>query len=150
MSLKQKSAVEVLKSAHKRVLKMFDKYDPSLDASEKEKVMGDVAFELNVLSVLETEVFYPAINDVDGLSSLDQFIENHDQVKVTIAQIQRMMGDEAGFDEQLQELRAMVKKHFTAEEQDLFPALEKSSLDLNTIGEGLDRKREDVTAKIRT
>ncbi len=148
MTLKQGSAVEVLKSAHARVLEKFDKYDSKLSADDKEKVLADVAFELNVLSVLEIEVFYPAIRDIDGVSSLDQFIENHEQVKIMTAQVQRLMGDEADFDAQFQELRNLVKKHFTEEEQDLFSSLEKTSVDLNQLGEGLSKKREDVTAKI--
>lgn len=148
MTLKQGSAVEVLKSAHARVLGKFDKYDSKLSADDKEKVLADVAFELNVLSVLEIEVFYPAIRDIDGVSGLDQFIENHDQVKIMTAQVQRLMGDEADFDAQFQELRNLVKKHFTEEEQDLFSSLEKTSVDLNQLGEGLSKKREDVTAKI--
>jgi len=148
MTLKQESAVEVLKSAHARVLEKFDKYDSKLSAGDKEKVLADVAFELNVLSVLEIEVFYPAIRDIDGVSSLDQFIENHDQVKIMTAQVQRLMGDEADFDAQFQKLRNLVKKHLTEEEQDLFSPLEKSSVDLNQLGEGLSKKREDVTAKI--
>lgn len=147
MTLKQGSAVEVLKSAHARVLEMFDKYDSKLSAGDKEKVLADVAFELSVMSVLEIEVFYPAIRDAEGIS-VERFIENHDQVKIMTAQVQRLMGDEAEFDSQFQELRNLVKKHFTEEEQDLFPALEKSSVDLNQLGEGLNKKREDVTAKI--
>jgi iron-sulfur cluster repair protein YtfE (RIC family) len=148
MTLKQRSAVEALKSTHERVLEMFDKYNSKLSAADKEKVLADVAFELSVLSVLETEVFYPAIKESEGMGDVDRFVENHDQVKIMTAQAQRLMGDEAEFDRQFQELRNMVKKHFTEEEQDLFPKLEASSLDLNLLGEGIDKKRQDVTAKV--
>jgi hypothetical protein len=148
MTLKQGSAVEVLRSAHARVLEKFDKYDSKLSAENKEKALADVAFELSVLSVIEIEVLYPAIRDIEGVSSVDRFIENHDQVKIMTAQAQRLMGDEAEFDSQFQELRNLFKKHLTEEEQDLFPALESSAVDLIPLGESLRKKREDVTAKI--
>jgi len=147
MTLKQRSAVEVLKSAQTRVLGILEKYNAKLSAAEKEKALADASFELSVLSVLELEVFYPAVTDTEGVS-VDRFVENHDKMKIMVAQAQRLMGDEADFDSSMEELTNAVKSHIKEEETDLFPKIEKSSLDLNTLGEGLDKKREDVTGKV--
>lgn len=148
MTLKQKSAVEVLRSAHKRILVLTRKYDSKMSAGDKEKLLADVSFELNVLSVLETEVFYPAVSDVDGVSDTEKLVENHEQIKVLIAHSQRLMGDESDFDETFNELTNMVEKHIKEEDRNLFPKLEKSSVDLDSIGAGLHKKRKDVSARI--
>lgn len=148
MTLKQKSAIEVLRSAQKRISDLLRKYDSKMSAAEKEKLLADISFELSVLAVLETEVFYPAISEVDGVPDIHKFVDNHEQIKVLVAHTQRLMGDETDFDGTFEELSNMVKKHIKEEDEQLFPKIEKSSVNLDSIGEGLHKKREDVTARI--
>ncbi|MDZ4836969.1 MAG: hemerythrin domain-containing protein [Candidatus Melainabacteria bacterium] len=143
MTLKEKSAVEVLKSSHKRINELLDSYNEKLSSTDKEKVLADVSFELSVLSVLETEVFYPAITEANSASSMDEYIESHDKIKIAMAQTQRMMGDEPDFDPHMKELCKLMKSHIDKEEKDLFPSLKDSSVDLEAVGHGMFQKREE-------
>ncbi len=147
MTLKQKGAVEVLRTAHERINKLLEGYDSKLSASDKEKLLADVSYELSVLAVLETEVFYPAIDEADGVSKVDHLIENHDHIKVLIAQNQRLLGDEPEFDTHIEELSKSVRKHMKDEEETLFSKLDKSAVDLEKLGEGMDKRRADMTTR---
>ncbi len=125
----------------------MDGYDSKLSASDKDKLLADISYELSVLAVLETEVFYPAIEEADGVSNVDHLIENHDHIKVLIAQTQRMMGDEPEFDTHINELSKSVRMHIKEEEKTLFSKLLKSAIDLEKIGDTMDKRRADMTAK---
>lgn len=140
MTLKEKSAVEVLKSAHKRILDLLDKSNDNLSAKDKEKLLADVSFELSVLSVLEQDVFYPAIAEADAGLKMDEFVESHDKIKISMAQTQRLMGDEADFDPHMKELCNLVRDHFKMEETNLFANLKDSSIDFEAVADGMNEK----------
>ncbi len=140
MTLKEKSAVEVLKSAHKRVLDLLDKSNEKLSAKDKEKLLADVSLELSVLSVLETEVFYPAITEADADFNLTEFNESHDQIKISMAQAQRLMGEEPDFDPQMKELSKLVREHIEKEDKNLFNNLKDSSMDVEAVADAMNEK----------
>lgn len=140
MTLKEKSAVEVLKSAHKRILDLLDKSNETLNAKDKEKLLADISLELSVLSVLETEVFYPAITEADADFDLTDFVESHDKIKISMAQAQRLMGEEPDFDPQMKELSNLVREHIEREDKNLFTNLQDSSMDVEAIADAMNEK----------
>jgi hypothetical protein len=148
MTLKEKSAVEVLKSAHNRILDILGTYNEKLSAADKEKVLADVSFELSVLSVLENDVFYPAIAEADSAFKMDEFVESHDRIKISMAQAQRLMGEEPDFDPHMKELCKLVKQHIDKENSELFANLKDSSVDLEAVGDGLNQRSKEFSSHI--
>lgn len=149
MTLKEKSAVEVLKSTHQRILDLLDKSDDQLSAQDKEKLLADVSFELSVLAVLETEVFYPAIAEADSAFNMDEFVESHDQIKISMAQTQRLMGEEPDFDPHMKELGNLIREHIEKEEKELFANLKDSSVDLDAVGESMAQRSKEFTSHVK-
>ncbi|MBX9693341.1 MAG: hypothetical protein K2Z81_13220, partial [Cyanobacteria bacterium] len=58
------------------------------------------------------------------------------------AGVQRMVGDDEGYDEQVAELIAAMQKHIKEEEQQLFPALERCEIDFDALGKKLAESRD--------
>lgn len=148
MTTKEKSAVAVLKAAHTRILDILGTYNQQLSAADKEKVLADVSFELSVLYVLENDVFYPAIAEADPGFKMDEFVESHDQIKISMAQTQRLLGEESDFDSHMKDLRNLVKQHIEKEETELFANLKESSIDLEAVAEGLKERSKELSSHV--
>lgn len=147
MTLKHTGALDVLRSVHSKLKKLVDKFDPKMNGSEKERLVADLCHEMSKLSAMEEEVLYPALQDkLEETKSLEDASEAHNHIKVLIAHVQRLMGDEADFDSQFEELATAVKDHLKKEEDEIFSALEKSNADLGQLETDLAAKEADITS----
>ncbi|MBX9671093.1 MAG: hypothetical protein K2X93_26120 [Candidatus Obscuribacterales bacterium] len=47
-----------MRTAHERINKLLEGYDSKLSASDKEKLLADVSYELSLLAVLSKRKFF--------------------------------------------------------------------------------------------
>lgn len=140
------SATDMLREDHTKVRKLFSQYKEEMKPSEKENLVQMICMELHIHTVLEEETFYPAVRKAlhnDGM--MDEALHEHSEVKLTIDQLQRLFADEDKdeFRSEVQELEKTVEHHVRKEENEMFPKVEKSGLDLVELGQELaDRKSE--------
>ncbi|HEY3908689.1 MAG TPA: hemerythrin domain-containing protein [Stellaceae bacterium] len=139
------NAFDLLEQDHRQVEEWFDEYD---ELREDDKRKGELAekicLALEVHSRLEEEVFYPQAREATKDNDLiDEAIVEHSAVKNLISEIEEMeVGDDL-YDAKIRVLGEMVKRHIREEEEELFPELEKSKMDVDAVGRELaDRKTE--------
>ena len=146
------NAVEKLKSDHDAVKDLFDEYEDKKDdmsSSEKKEMVSEICMELTVHAQIEEEIFYPAVREVadDDLDELlDEAEVEHTGAKDLIAQLEGASPEEELYDAKVTVLGEQVKHHAREEEKEMFPKLKKTELDLESLGQQLTMRAEELKA----
>jgi len=123
-------ALALIKADHARVKELFGRYKALGDRALKSKAqtMERIVTELSVHATVEEQVFYPDVKlRVPGSKRLvDHGLGEHQELKETLARLQRMSADSAGFDAAMRKVIADVSDHVNEEERELFPKVRKA------------------------
>jgi hemerythrin superfamily protein len=142
-------ALTQLREDHEQIDALFADYEADEGAMD-DAVRLDRAEMLCALltihTAIEEEIFYPAVRSrvegTDGL--LDGAAAEHAAVKAQIEEILDMDADESGYDAKVIALGAAVRSHFREEENELFPIVEDSGLDLDDLGGEIAERRAEL------
>jgi iron-sulfur cluster repair protein YtfE (RIC family) len=102
---------------------------------------------LRVHAQIEEELFYPAVSR--ALTSEDRRLVDHAQVehqqaREAIVRIESMTSEDPSFRNEVDLLDRRVAQHVASEEQELFPKVSASSLDLTALGIALAERRDTL------
>ena len=123
----QPDAIELLTTDHAAVEQQFRQIESAPEGETRDRLVQDVTRELSVHAGIEEQVLYPAMRKAlpDGDMHVHQAIEEHQQVKETLAAIERA-GSPGERDPLLVRLIGNVRHHVDEEETELFPKLRAS------------------------
>src|SRR5690242_10837282 len=125
------NAIELLKADHEKVKDLFDQFEESDDQAEKKGIVAQACQELKVHSAIEEEIFYPAVREALSDDELmNEAEEEHHEVKVIIAELERMDGTEDHYNSKFTVLAENVRHHIEEEESDMLPKASDAELDL--------------------
>jgi len=144
------NAIELLKRDHDDVDTLFSQYEDSKatnDDDAKEMLVTQICDALTVHAQVEEEIFYPAarraLDGDEGKDLLDEAAVEHQTLKDLIARLEAAPTDDPLYDAGVKVLSEYVKHHVKEEENELFPKVKSSQMDLEAIGRQLaDRKAE--------
>lgn len=106
---------------------------------------------LSIHKMLEEELLYPAaqkaLPDSDKVDVEEAYVE-HYLVKTLIAKFESLKAGDKGFDATFKVMSEMVGHHVEEEEQELFPELRKSKLDLRALGEKMAKRKAELQARL--
>jgi hemerythrin superfamily protein len=144
-------AVALLVADHKEVKKLFKSYDALIDADaateEKEALAEEICSMLTVHAAVEEEIFYPAAREnVEEQDLLDEAEVEHASAKDLIAQIQDMQPEDDLFDAKVKVLGEYIAHHVKEEEEELFPKVKRSELDLQALGGEMSARKQQLLA----
>ena len=136
------SALDLLEADHTEVEGYFEQYEQLEDAAEKEELALKICLALQVHAQVEEEIFYPAARDaIEKTELIDEAVVEHASAKQLIAEIEQMDAGDELYDAKVKVLCEQVSHHIEEEEDELFPELESSELDLEALGKKMaDRK----------
>jgi hemerythrin superfamily protein len=137
-------AIALLKQDHRTVSALFEEFEKA-DEEEQSSIAQRVCQLLTVHATIEEELLYPAakaaFEDEENDDLVNEAEVEHGSVKELIAKIEGMASDDEHFKATVTVLGEYVKHHVREEENELFPQLRKTDLDLKEIGARLaDRK----------
>jgi hemerythrin superfamily protein len=139
-------AVKLLKQDHRAVERALREFESA--AGEAKHTIGQrICQLLTVHAQIEEELLYPAARE--ALSSRDEHLVaearvEHSSVKDLIGQIESHDEADEEYEARVQVLGEYVKHHVGEEEKQLFPRLERSSLDLEELGERLEQRKGEL------
>src|SRR5579871_2036765 len=133
-------AVTMLRNDHRAVEKLFKAFEKAKDSGTKSQAVSQMIPELSVHTVIEEEVFYPAIRrEVEGADDMVlESLEEHHILKWVLAELEGMPTEDERFEAKVTVLIENVRHHVEEEEQDMFPQV-REALGRKRLGE-LDRK----------
>lgn len=137
-------AIALLKQDHKLVSQLFDEFEKA-DDEEQSAIAQRVCQLLTVHATIEEEILYPAakeaFEDEEDEDLINEAEVEHGSAKELIAKIEGMSDGDEHFKATVTVLGEYIKHHVKEEENELFPKLRKTELDLKEIGARLaDRK----------
>lgn len=136
---------ELLRADHAKVKGLFEEFESAGDESSKENICITTLRELIVHDMLEEEIFYPALREVvDDQEIVDKAGEEHHVMKFLITELAQMKPDHERYDARYKVMAENVKHHIEEEENELFPKIENSGLDLSELGARMQRRKEEI------
>lgn len=146
---KPQDATALLRADHKAVNELFDQYESLRSSAKKKALVTQICMELTVHAQIEEEIFYPSIQQVlkdKGL--IPEAIVEHQTLKALIAQIEGVEPDGEMFDAKVKVLSEYVRHHVKEEQNEIFPMVKESNLDLVAMGEQLLERKEELLAEL--
>ena len=142
------NAIALLKADHRAVEELFEKYEKS--RGKKADIANQICMELTIHTSIEEEIFYPACKGVVDDDLLDEAYVEHDGAKMMIAEIEAGSPDDEFFDAKVKVLSEEIKHHVKEEEQrdGIFAQMRSSNVDLNTLGQEMQARKEQLKAEI--
>jgi hemerythrin superfamily protein len=125
--------LETLKSDHRLVKQMFERYFMTQDRAVKSETGPRILMLLEMHAALEEAIFYVRVREADP-TLIDACDAQHQHA---IGLIERLKGMEEGdpqCEDLFRQLADAVLHHIDIEERQLFPKVERSGLDLAAIG----------------
>jgi hemerythrin superfamily protein len=155
-TVETRDAIDLLMDDHKRVDKLFTDFE-SVDRDDADAVQELVeiaCMELQIHSILEEELFYPAVrtqvadDDRDKQDVLNEAEVEHEMVDELIAKLQELEPDDAMYAAYFAVLSEYVKRHVREEETGLFPQVRGMTLDLQQLADDMRLRREELFAEM--
>lgn len=131
---------------HHYVKALFQHYLGTQDAQVRQNAGPRICEALQMHTALEETVFYPKAREVDAALA-EKCGHDHAQAEQLITQLQAMQVGEARYDQLMQQLRDAIYAHIELEEQQLFPAVRNSALDLQDLALRMQAYESSMAAR---
>jgi hemerythrin-like domain-containing protein len=123
---------------------LFSKFE-NADEAEQSSLAERICNMLTVHAQIEEEILYPAaketLEDEEELELVSEADVEHQTAKDLIAKIEAMTSEDEHFKATVKVLGEYIKHHVKEEENELFPALKQTELDLKEIGSQLAERK---------
>lgn len=142
-----KDAIALLKADHVVVSHLFAEYEKAQSSAKKKALVAAICNELSVHAQIEEEIFYPEVQAAlkDHLLVPEATVE-HASLKKLIAQIEAIEPDGEMYDAKVKVLSEYVKHHVKEEQNEMFPKVKASSLDLLELGSRMAARKAGLLA----
>ena len=145
-------AIALLKSDHRKVEALFEKFEKTKDANKKKALAMEICTELSVHATIEEEIFYPACHDaVEDDLRAEAYVE-HDGAKVLIAELAESGPEQEFYDAKMKVLSEDIKHHVKEEERPgdgYFAQARKGGVDMDVLGEKLAARKAQLLTEIK-
>ncbi|MGH3850405.1 MAG: hemerythrin domain-containing protein [Pseudonocardiaceae bacterium] len=145
-------AIALLMEDHKKVQKMFKDYDKLKEQEgadeDKSQLAEQICDELTIHTHIEEEIFYPAARDaIDDDDMLDEAEVEHASAKELISQLESMEPGDELYDAKVTVLGEYINHHVKEEQDEMFPKVRKSKLDLYALGAEMKERKQELQAE---
>ena len=144
-------AIDMLKHDHDRVERAFREFEKMdrQDAEACRRLIRLACEELKMHSVLEEEVFYPALREAIGDEDmLNEAAVEHETAGMLIDQLDNMGIDDPNYFATFTVLGEYVRHHVKEEQGEMFPAAKKARVDLAALGERMRARKEELAGEV--
>ena len=140
-------ALSLLIADHRDVDDYFDQYETLTDDTAKKALADKICLALKVHAQIEEELFYPTAREETGDNDLiDEAIVEHMGAKTLIAQIKAGAPGQPLYDAKVKVLGEQVRHHVKEEEEELFPEVRQTTIDLDALGAKLVARKAELMA----
>ena len=149
---KSQDAIALLKEDHRKIEGLFEKFEKAKGEGRKEKLALEICRELTIHTILEEEIFYPAMEGKVEEGLLKEGLVEHDASKVMIAEIEAGEPSDEFYDAKVKVLGEEIEHHFGEEEKPkdgIFAQARRSGVDMDALGEQMALRKERLQDEIK-
>lgn len=146
-------AIALLKSDHRKVEGLFVQYEASEDEDEKTALARQICTELKIHTLIEEEIFYPALEGKIEADTLEEAFVEHDGAKMLVNDIEAGTAADAFYDAKVKVLSEEIKHHVHEEEmpdQGMFAQARQADVDLIALGAELKARKLELVEQAET
>ena len=143
-------AIALLKADHRTVEELFDKFENASGKDRKQEIAEKICTELKIHSMIEEEIFYPALQGKIEQDLLDEAYVEHDGAKVLINDIMAGSAEEEFYDAKVKVLSEEIEHHVEEEEkpkEGMFAQAREADVDLVALRDQMAARKEELTAQ---
>lgn len=152
MPTRKMDAIAMLKEDHRKVEDLFDQFEKTRSDDRKKKLADEICMELIVHTMIEEEIFYPALRGKIEDDVLDEAYVEHDGAKLLVAELLHSEPSADFFEAKVTVLSEEIKHHVKEEERassGMFAQARSANVDLNELGRRLSARKEELKAEIK-
>ncbi len=141
-------AIALLKADHRKVEELFEKFE-SASSGKKQAIAEQICNELKIHTIIEEELFYPALEGKIEEDTLSEAYVEHDGAKVLINDIMAGGPDDEFYDAKVKVLSEEIEHHVKEEEarsEGMFAQARETDVDLVALGEQMLARKQELTA----
>ena len=143
-------AIALLKADHREVEELFEKFENASGKERKQKLAEQICTELKIHSMIEEEIFYPALDGKIDDDLLKEAYVEHDGAKVLINDIMSGGPDEEYYDAKVKVLSEEIEHHVEEEEkpkEGMFAQARDADVDLVELRDRMAERKEELMAQ---
>lgn len=151
MANNDSNAIDMLKADHREVERLFAQFDAAEgDARQQAELASRIGQALAIHAELEESLLYPRLfkSSNDEIDLVCEATVEHGTLHGLIADMNGRDPSDPMVKARVVVLKEYVKHHVREEENELFPKVEKSDLDLDAIGEEMVQLRQALEAQV--
>jgi hemerythrin superfamily protein len=146
-------APDLLKKQHREVKRLFGKLEKTGNASERRKLLGQIATALEAHTTIEEELFYAAVRDLGtdkAKEMVAEALEEHHVVKLVLRELPQVDPKDERFEAKMTVLSELVEHHADEEEEEMFKTAQKIGDDeLKDLGVRMEARFKEIVGKPR-
>jgi hemerythrin superfamily protein len=144
-----REAIAILRADHKLVSELFAEVDKTRKQDKKMRLVEQICQELTIHAQVEEEIFYPAVKEaLDDDELVPEAQVEHASLKALIAELEGAEGDDEMYDARVKVLSEYVKHHVKEEQNEMFPKVRKTDLDLVELGAQITQRKEELKGEL--
>jgi hypothetical protein len=140
-------ATHILAADHRKVEDLFSKYEGASGVKAKAEIANQICNELKIHTVIEEEIFYPALEGKIDDDLLKEAYVEHDGAKMLVNEIAAGSPDEEFYDAKVTVLKEQIEHHVKEEEkqhENMFQQARAANVDLDALGQQMLARKEDL------
>lgn len=145
-------AIALLKADHRNVEALFDKFE-SARSDRKQALALQICNELKIHTIIEEEIFYPALKGkIEEETYTEAYVE-HDAAKLLINDIMATSAEDEFFDAKVKVLSEEIKHHVHEEEarsEGMFSQARDAGLDMVALRDAMIARKQELMAQAKT
>ncbi|MFY8196566.1 hemerythrin domain-containing protein [Novosphingobium sp. B1] len=145
-------AIALLKADHRNVEALFEKFESARD-DRKQALAQQICNELKIHTIIEEEIFYPALKGkIEEETYTEAFVE-HDAAKILINDIMASSPDDEFFDAKVKVLSEEIKHHVHEEEarsEGMFSQARETGMDMVALRDAMLARKQELLAQAKT
>jgi hypothetical protein len=152
MTDKPQDAIALLKADHRAVEALFEKFEASKSPAKQKALALEICTELVIHTMIEEEIFYPALKGKIEGDLLDESYVEHDGAKLMIGQIMAGAPGEDFFEAKVTVLSEEIEHHVHEEEmpkEGMFAQARASDVDLVALGAAMAARKAELKAQFK-
>lgn len=140
-------ATHLLSTDHRRVEELFSRYEGTSGLKRKAEIAREICNELKIHTMIEEEIFYPALEGKVDEDLLREAYVEHDGAKKLVNEIAQGSPEEEFYDAKVTVLQEQIEHHVTEEERErdnMFQQARAADVDLDEIGKRMLQRKQEL------
>lgn len=144
-------AISLLKADHRKVEGLFAQFEKAREGS-KQKLAEEICNELKIHTIIEEEVFYPALKGKIEEDTWTEAYVEHDGAKVLVNDIMAGSPEDEFYEAKVHVLSEEIKHHVREEErrqEGMFAQAREAGVDLVALKDQMLARKQELMAQVK-